>query len=140
MLPILNSLLAVEHLTKVFGLLAVNQHSLLIFSDNNPFAASHRQSKKKSSFLGVLQNMGRMRWFLESSTQSYLYILTTEKVMLVTIFKIDIGSLIVQDCVFGLQQIGARQAVNQGGGEDGPSSARTLPPAHHLELSWPPSS
>ena len=58
-------------------------------------------------------------------------------VWLVTIFKIDIGSLIVQDCVFGLQQIGARQAVNQGGGEDGPSSARTLPPAHHLEPSWP---
>ena len=60
--------------------------------------------------------------------------------MLVTIFEIDIGSLIVQDWVFGLQQIGARQAVNQGGGEDGPSSARTLPPAHHLEPSWPPSS
>ena len=60
--------------------------------------------------------------------------------MLVKILKIDIGSLIVQDCVFGLQQIGARQAVNQGGGEDGPSSARTLPPAHHLEPSWPPSS
>ena len=60
--------------------------------------------------------------------------------MLVKILKIDISSLIVQDCVFGLQQIGARQAVNQGGGEDGPSSARTLPPAHHLEPSWPPSS
>ena len=58
--------------------------------------------------------------------------------MLVTIFKIDIGSLIVQDWVFGLQQVGARQAVNQGGGEDGPSSARTLPPAHHLEPCWPP--
>ena len=65
---------------------------------------------------------------------------TTEKVVLVKILKIDISSLIVQDCVFGLQQIGARQAVNQGGGEDGPSSARTLPPAHHLEPSWPPSS
>ena len=80
--------------------IAVNLHPLLIFSDNNPFCSiplAKYKEKLLSWCITKYGSLNRMRWFLESSTQSSIYILTTEKVMLVTIFKIDIGSLIVQD-------------------------------------------